>query len=74
VIFDLRPRSPTYLQWQGLELTAENRKALYVPKGFPYGFQMLTDEAEIVYQISAFFAPDFGAARLPSYVRSTGMA
>jgi dTDP-4-dehydrorhamnose 3,5-epimerase len=58
VIVDLRPRSPTYLQWQGFELTAENRKALYVPKGFAHGFQTLTDEAEIVYQISAFYAPD----------------
>jgi len=58
VIVDLRPRSPTYLQWQGFELTAENRKALYVPKGFAHGFQALTDEAEIAYQISAFYAPD----------------
>jgi dTDP-4-dehydrorhamnose 3,5-epimerase len=57
VIVDLRPRSPTYLQWQGFELTAENRKALYVPKGFAHGFQTLTDEAEIAYQISAFYAP-----------------
>jgi len=58
VIVDLRPRSPTCLQWQGFELTAENRKALYVPKGFAHGFQTLTDEAEIAYQISAFYAPD----------------
>jgi dTDP-4-dehydrorhamnose 3,5-epimerase len=58
VIVDLRRRSPTYLQWQGFELTAENRKALYVPKGFAHGFQTLTDEAEIAYQISAFYAPD----------------
>jgi dTDP-4-dehydrorhamnose 3,5-epimerase len=58
VIVDLRPRSPTYLQWQGFELTAGNRKALYVPKGFAHGFQTLTDEAEIAYQISAFYAPD----------------
>ena len=58
VIVDLRPRSPTYLQWQGFELTAENRKALYVPKGFAHGFQTLTDEAEIAYHISAFYAPD----------------
>ena len=57
VIVDLRPRSPTYLQWQGFELTAENRKALYVPKGFAHGFQTLTDEAEIAYQISAFYVP-----------------
>jgi dTDP-4-dehydrorhamnose 3,5-epimerase len=57
VIVDLRPRSPTYLQWQGFELTAENRRALYVPKGFAHGFQTLTDDAEITYRISAFYAP-----------------
>jgi len=58
VIVDLRPRSPSYLRWQGFELTAENRKALYVPKGFAHGFQTLADNAEIVYQISEFYAPN----------------
>jgi dTDP-4-dehydrorhamnose 3,5-epimerase len=58
VIVDLRPQSPSYLRWQGFELTAENRKALYVPKGFAHGFQTLTDSAEIVYQISEFYAPN----------------
>jgi dTDP-4-dehydrorhamnose 3,5-epimerase len=58
VIVDLRPRSPSYLRWQGFELTAENRGALYVPKGFAHGFQTLGDNAEIVYQISEFYAPD----------------
>jgi len=58
VIVDLRPRSPTYLRWQGFELTAENHKALYVPKGFAHGFQTLVDDAEIVYQISEFYAPN----------------
>jgi len=57
VVVDLRPRSRTYLRWQGFELTAENRRALYVPKGFAHGFQTLTDEAEIAYQISAFYVP-----------------
>jgi dTDP-4-dehydrorhamnose 3,5-epimerase len=57
VIVDLRPRSPSYLRWQGFELTAENRKALYVPKGFAHGFQTLADNTEIVYQISEFYAP-----------------
>ena len=61
VIVDLRPQSPTYLRWQGFELTAKNRKALYVPKGFAHGFQTLSDEAEIAYQISAFYAPDSAA-------------
>jgi dTDP-4-dehydrorhamnose 3,5-epimerase len=58
VIVDLRPRSFTYLHWQGFELTADNRRALYIPKGFAHGFQTLTDHAEIVYRISAFYAPE----------------
>lgn len=60
VIVDLRPRSPTYLRWHGFELTAQNRRAIYIPKGYAHGFQSLTDEAEVAYQISAFYAP--GAA------------
>jgi dTDP-4-dehydrorhamnose 3,5-epimerase len=58
VIVDLRPQSPSYLRWQAFELTAENRKALYVPKGFAHGFQTLADNAEIIYQISEFYAPN----------------
>jgi len=58
VIVDLKPRSPNYLRWQGFELTAENRRAIYIPKGFAHGFQTLTDDAEIAYQISAFYAPE----------------
>lgn len=58
VIVDLRPRSPTYLHWQGFELTAENRRAIYIPKGFAHGFQTLINDAEISYQISAFYAPE----------------
>jgi dTDP-4-dehydrorhamnose 3,5-epimerase len=57
VIIDLRADSSSYLQWQGFELTAENRRALYIPKGFAHGFQTLVDHCEIVYQISAFHAP-----------------
>jgi dTDP-4-dehydrorhamnose 3,5-epimerase len=58
VIVDLRPRSPTCLSWQGFELTAENRRGIYIPKGFVHGFQTLTCDAEIAYQISAFYAPE----------------
>jgi dTDP-4-dehydrorhamnose 3,5-epimerase len=58
VIVDLRPRSPTYLRWQGFELTADNRRALYVPGGFAHGFQTLIDEVEVAYQISAFYVPE----------------
>jgi dTDP-4-dehydrorhamnose 3,5-epimerase len=61
VIVDLRPESPSYRRWQGFELTSGNRRALYVPKGFLHGFQALTDEAEILYQIAAFYAPDAAA-------------
>lgn len=57
-IVDLRRHSPTYLRWQGFELTAENRRALYVPKGFAHGFQTLADDAEVAYQISEFYAPE----------------
>jgi dTDP-4-dehydrorhamnose 3,5-epimerase len=58
VLVDLRPHSPTRLCWQGFELTAENRRAVYIPKGFAHGFQTLTDDAEVAYQISAFYAPE----------------
>ncbi len=57
VIVDLRPTSPTYRRWQGFELTAENRRKLYVPKGFANGYQALTDEAEVAYLVSVPYAP-----------------
>lgn len=58
VIVDLRSDSSTYLQWLAVELTATNHKALYVPKGFAHGFQTLTDNTEIAYQMSDFYAPE----------------
>lgn len=58
VIVDLRPDSPTYLQHFGVELTADNYRALYVPAMFAHGYQTLTPEAEIVYIVSEFYAPD----------------
>jgi dTDP-4-dehydrorhamnose 3,5-epimerase len=61
VIVDLRPDSDTFLQWTAIHLTAENHKALYIPKGFAHGFQTLADNTEIFYQMSDFYAP--GAAR-----------
>jgi len=57
VIVDLRPESPTYLQHFGIELTAENRKSLYVPELFGHGYLTLTDGAEVVYQVGEFYAP-----------------
>lgn len=58
VIIDLRPNSPTYKQWQGVELTAKNRTMLYIPEGFAHGFQTLEDNTELSYQMSEFFAPE----------------
>lgn len=58
VIVDLRPASPTYLQHFGVELSAENRRALYIPNMFAHGYQALTDGAEVLYQVSEFYTPD----------------
>lgn len=59
VIIDLRPESPTYMQHIGVELTAENRRALYVPELFAHGYQALTDGAEVVYQVGEFYTPGY---------------
>ncbi|GAA6619903.1 dTDP-4-dehydrorhamnose 3,5-epimerase [Scytonema sp. NUACC26] len=59
VIIDMRPESPTYLQHIGVELTAENRRALYVPEMFAHGYQALTDGAEVVYQVGEFYTPGY---------------
>ena len=58
VIVDLRPASPTYLQHIGVELTAANRRALYIPEMFAHGFQTLEDGTEVFYQMSEFYAPE----------------
>lgn len=58
VLVDLRPGSVTRLRWFAVELTAENRKALFVPRGFAHGFQTLTDDTEIFYQMSEFYCPE----------------
>jgi dTDP-4-dehydrorhamnose 3,5-epimerase len=58
VIVDLRPDSATFLKCYGIELTRENHRALYVPKGFAHGFQTLDDDTEVFYQMSEFYAPE----------------
>ncbi len=58
VALDLRPTSPTRGQWQAVELTAENGLSIYIPEGFAHGFQTLADDSEVLYQISAFYAPE----------------
>jgi dTDP-4-dehydrorhamnose 3,5-epimerase len=57
VIIDLRPDSPTYSQWIGVHLTADNYKMLYVPENFAHGFQVLEDNTEATYQVSQFYTP-----------------
>lgn len=55
VIVDLRAGSPTYLQSTAVELSAGRRTAIYIPKDFAHGFQTLTDDAELLYQIDTSF-------------------
>lgn len=57
VIVDNRPESPTYLQSFGAELSAENGRALYVPKGFAHGFLTLTPSAMAHYLVDEFYTP-----------------
>ena len=56
-LIDLRPDSPTFLAWEGVTLTAENRRAVYVPRGFAHGYQTLLDDTEVYYQMSEFYTP-----------------
>jgi dTDP-4-dehydrorhamnose 3,5-epimerase len=58
VTVDLRPESPTYLQWFGIELTAESGRALYAPEGCAHGYQTLTDGAMVMYSSSTFYTPE----------------
>jgi dTDP-4-dehydrorhamnose 3,5-epimerase len=58
VIVDLRPASPTYRQWLGVELSARNHRMLFVPEGFGHGFLTLTAHAEVTYQVSEFYHPE----------------
>jgi dTDP-4-dehydrorhamnose 3,5-epimerase len=58
VIVDLRPDSPTYKQWFGAELNAENRLMMYVPQGFAHAILTLSDDAEAIYLVSNFYSPE----------------
>ena len=60
VAVDLRPGSKTFRRWFGVELSADNRLAVYVPGGCAHGFLTLSDDSEVAYQISEFWAPDAG--------------
>jgi dTDP-4-dehydrorhamnose 3,5-epimerase len=56
VIVDLRPGSPAFRQWVGVELTADSRRMVYVPAGLAHGYVTLSDDAEVCYQASAPWA------------------
>lgn len=58
VVVDLRPESSSFRKWHSAELTAETRRAFYVPAGVAHGFLTLTDSAEVVYQITPAYAPE----------------
>lgn len=55
VIIDLRPESPTFKKWFGIELTADNHRMLYVPENFAHGFLTLEDHSEVYYLVTQFY-------------------
>jgi dTDP-4-dehydrorhamnose 3,5-epimerase len=60
VAVDLRPNSPTYRDWHGVQLSADNRLAFYLPAGLAHGFQTLTDNSEVLYQMGDPYIPEAG--------------
>lgn len=61
VLIDIRPASPTYMQWEAYELAAGDGRQLYVPTGFAHGFQTLAPATEVGYMMTAFYASDAAA-------------
>jgi len=59
VVIDLRPDSATFMQWLAVELTAENRRMLYIPEMFAHGFLSLVEHTEVFYQSGEFYMPDY---------------
>ncbi len=59
VIVDVRPDSPTFRRWVGYELSADNRRMLYIPEGFAHGFVTFQDDTEVFYQMSEFYFPEY---------------
>ena len=58
-IVDLRPESPTFRRWYGVELSADNHRMIYVPVGFAHGYLTLSERSEVFYQVSEFYSPEF---------------
>ncbi len=61
VLVDLRKGSPSFLRWFGVELSAENKKMVYIPEGFAHGFQTLTANCELLYHHSEIYEPNVEA-------------
>lgn len=59
VAVDIRLGSPTYGTWFGIELSADNKKQLLIPKGFAHGFMTLTDDVEVQYKVDELYAPEY---------------
>lgn len=57
VIVDIRPESPTFKQWIGVELSSSNHRMLFVPQHFAHGFMTLVDDSEVTYQVSQVYHP-----------------
>jgi dTDP-4-dehydrorhamnose 3,5-epimerase len=58
VVLDLRPESPSYRKWYGVELSAENGRMLFIPENCAHGYQTLEDDTEMHYMTSAYYTPD----------------
>jgi dTDP-4-dehydrorhamnose 3,5-epimerase len=58
VIVDIRKNSRTFLHWVGVELSAKNKKMIYIPEGFAHGFQAMEDGTELIYHHSVFYKPN----------------
>lgn len=59
VAVDVRKSSPTFGQWVGVELSAENKRMLWIPAGFAHGFVVTSDYAEFLYKTTDYWAPEF---------------
>jgi len=58
VAVDLRPDSPTYCRWYGVELSVDNHRLVYLPRGIAHGFQTLTHDSEVIYQMGHEHVPE----------------